>query len=365
MSKITLNYNDVKDKIHACWIGKNIGGTIGGPYEHHREYLDVKGYTTQYGAPLPNDDLDLQLMWLYALEKEGPYHFNASTLAEYWTLGIDPNWNEYGTAKANLFDGIMPPLCGELNNQSWSESNGAWIRSEIWACLSPCYPDIARQFAYYDACVDHGVNEGTFAELFTVTLQSLAFRENNIEVLIDQALQAIPTDCKIAKAVNIVKQEYKKGTPYREVREILVQTFGEKGWFQSPINLGFVTIGLLYGQGDFKNSILYAVNCGDDADCTAGTVGATLGIMYGTKILPDDWKKYIGDDIVTCCINAHYRKKIPQTCTELTERVLDMMPILFKSKYLTLNSGDHYDIPETKVKFNYQTVMAKSKYSYL
>lgn len=364
MNNVILNYNDIKDKIHACWIGKNIGGTIGGPFEHHREYLDVKGFTTQFGAPLPNDDLDLQLMWLYALEKEGPYHFNASTLAEYWTLGIDPNWNEYGTAKANLFDGIMPPLCGELNNDSWKESNGAWIRSEVWACLAPCYPDIARLFAYYDAVVDHGINEGTYAELFTVTLQSLAFKENNISVLIDQALMAIPKDCKVAKAINIVKEEYKKGTPYREVRELLVNTFGEDGWFQSPLNLGFVAIGLLYGEGDFKKSLLYAVNCGDDADCTAGTVGATLGIAFGTKILPPDWTKHIGDDIVTCCINAHYRKKIPQTCKELTDRVIEMMPILFKSRNLNLTFGEQYDLPECKFKFNYQNVMSKSKYSF-
>ena len=40
------NLNEIKDKIHACWIGKNIGGTIGGPYEGNREFLDVKGFIT-------------------------------------------------------------------------------------------------------------------------------------------------------------------------------------------------------------------------------------------------------------------------------------------------------------------------------
>ena len=143
--KIVLDKKTVEDKIHACWIGKNIGGTLGGPYEGKREFLNVTGFTTKAGKPLPNDDLDLQIMWLIALEKEGPYHFNNATLAEYWTLGITPDWNEYGTAKANLYDGIMPPLSGELNNDYWKHSNGAWIRSEIWACLTPYYPDFARK----------------------------------------------------------------------------------------------------------------------------------------------------------------------------------------------------------------------------
>ena len=39
-----LNREIYKDKVKACWIGKNIGGPIGGPYEGKREVLDVKGF---------------------------------------------------------------------------------------------------------------------------------------------------------------------------------------------------------------------------------------------------------------------------------------------------------------------------------
>lgn len=47
-----LNFNEYKDKVYACWTGKNIGGTIGGPYEGKREVLDVKGFATKSGEPL-------------------------------------------------------------------------------------------------------------------------------------------------------------------------------------------------------------------------------------------------------------------------------------------------------------------------
>ena len=40
--------------------------------------------------------------------------------------------------------------------------------------------------------------------------------------------------------------------------------------------LDFVKRARFLGEGDFKKSVLYAVNCGDDADCTGGTVAATL-----------------------------------------------------------------------------------------
>ena len=57
-----INFNTYKDKVEACWIGKNIAGTMGTPYEGRREILDVKGFVTEPGEPLPNDDLDLQLV---------------------------------------------------------------------------------------------------------------------------------------------------------------------------------------------------------------------------------------------------------------------------------------------------------------
>lgn len=67
---IKLNREELYDKINACWIGKNIGGTIGAPYEGKRELLNVTGFVTEAGKPLPNDDLDLQLVWLRRCTKE-------------------------------------------------------------------------------------------------------------------------------------------------------------------------------------------------------------------------------------------------------------------------------------------------------
>ena len=45
-----LNRKEYIDKVRACFIGKNIGGTIGGPTEGKREILDVKGFSTPQGT---------------------------------------------------------------------------------------------------------------------------------------------------------------------------------------------------------------------------------------------------------------------------------------------------------------------------
>ena len=329
-----------RDKLYACWLGKNIGGTLGAPYEGTTKTLDVKGYKTKPGEPTPNDDLDLQLLWLYVLECEGARNLNQNMLAEYWIDWIPPNWNEYGIAKANLRVGLLPPLSGEVENERWQTSNGAWIRSEIWAAMAPFFSDIAMKYAAMDAMVDHGIGEGTYAEMFTAALQSAAYYESKIRKLLEIALAKIPSDCRIAKAVRLVIECYERGEDYLEVREKLVQQSRDIGMFQAPANIGFVVIGLLYGEGDFKKSLIYTVNCGDDTDCTGATVGATLGIIGGTKIIPEDWREYVGDRIVMVALNGQGTYHLPQSCTELTDRIIAVMPSLLKENDVSVELVD-------------------------
>jgi hypothetical protein len=90
--------------------------------------------------------------------------------------------------------GLPPPLSGDYNN-AWKHSNGAWIRSEIWACCTPGRPDLATKYAYYNAWVDHGTGEGAYAEIFTATVESAAFVEKDREKLIAIGLSCLPGDC--------------------------------------------------------------------------------------------------------------------------------------------------------------------------
>lgn len=343
---ISLNREELKDKIHACWIGKNIGGTMGTPYEGKKEMQDISGFNSEKGAPLPNDDLDLQLVFLLAMEEYGPWQMSPAVLAEYWLTMITPNWNEYGIGKSNARAGWLPPMSGEINNETWRHSNGAWIRSEIWACLAPGYPEIACRYAFMDASVDHGYSEGSYAEIFTAALESMAFAGGTPREMIDRALTFLPEDCRVYRCVKRITELYDKGVSWQDAREITVDENKDLGWFQAPGNLAFVTIGLLYGEGDFKKSMIYAIDCGDDTDCTGATVGAILGILNGTKGIPKDWQEYIGDEIRCICINGETLVFIPKSCAELTERVLRLMPSVFKA------NGVNMDFTDGKTDFN-------------
>lgn len=340
--KLTLR--EYHDKLRGCWLGKNIGGTLGAPFECLRGVFDVAFYTQElHGEPLPNDDLDLQLVWLNAVEKYGR-QVSAPILGEYWLSYIVPNWGEYGAGKNNMRQGIVPPLSGYVNNV-YRDSNGAYIRSEIWACLAPGHPEIAVQYAYEDAIIDHS-HEGVYAEVFFAAVQSAAFVESDTFKLIDIGLSYIPADSGIARGVQSVIAAYRSGKTWQEARvQVLCDVPGSFGilgmkkheltddlpvgpmGYDAPSNVGITILGWLYGEGDFGDSICIATNCGEDTDCTAATIGAIMGIIGGANNLPAKWLEPIGDTIKTMCLNlGDQGLAVPKTVTELTDRIIRLTP---------------------------------------
>ena len=170
---MTIDIKTYTDKVKACFLGKNIGGTLGAPFEGVRGFVPVEYYTHDLSlGVLPNDDLDLQLVWLAAAQLYGRA-LTADILAEYWMNYIVADWAEYGVAKNNLKAGLPVGVANRYGNLH-KDSNGCFIRSEIWACLAPGRPEIAVKYAYEDGIVDHA-DEGLWGEIFTAAVQSAAF----------------------------------------------------------------------------------------------------------------------------------------------------------------------------------------------
>ncbi len=329
--RVLLNEADFRGRVFACWLGKTIGGTLGMPFEGKQNMQNVSFYTAlKPGEPAANDDLDLQLLWLKAMEENGG-RVDARILGECWTKYVIVDWNEYGVGIRNMKLGLLPPLSGQYDNRKWMHSNGAWIRSEIWACLAPGCPGLAAAMAWEDACVDHGAGEGTLAEIFTAAVESAAFVEKDRDKLIGIGLSMIPADSELAGAIRTAVAAKRSGKDWRAARADVVRATEKTGWFQAPRNVAFMLIGWLYGDGDFGKSISTATNCGDDTDCTPATLGALLGILNGPAGIPEEWSKPIGLKIKTVAIGGF---PPPDNIQELTDRTVAMA-----RKVLALNGA--------------------------
>lgn len=345
-----LNAADYRDRVLGCWLGKNVGGTIGAPFEWKRQVNHVSFYTQKdlNGSAMPNDDLDIQLLWLCALEEKG-LAVTSQRLAEYWVTYVTPHWAEYGTAKINLRQGLTPPLSGTFQNV-YKNSCGAYIRSEIWACIAPGLPQVAARYAYEDAIIDHGDGEGVFAEVFMAALESAAFVVRDLRAVIDIGLSYVPADCGVAKAVHTTLACFDAGKTWLDTRdEVLRQHRGGTflGWlhhtspedqakgfhegvrgYDVPSNIAFTLAGLLYGGDDFGQVQCICVNCGEDTDCTAATAGSVWGILHGAKAVPQKWIDPIGRGIKTVCLNlgelGYFGNQLPADVDTLTDRTVSL-----------------------------------------
>lgn len=319
--KVALNERDFRDRVYACWLGKNIGGTLGMPVEGQPGPHQLTFYTNVgSGEPAANDDLDLQLLWLKALE-ENDARVDARILGQYWLKYVPVDWNEYGAGKRNMRLGLLPPVSGQFNNARWRHSNGAWCRTEIWAVLAPGCPALAVTMAREDACVDHGNGEGTLAAMFLTAVESAAFVERDREKLIAIGLSMIPPECAVARAIHTAQAAQQDGKDWAAARQEVIDATNETGWFQAPRDMAFTMLAWLYGEGDFSKTLCLAVNCGDDTDTSGAAIGALWGILHGTQGIPQQWLAPIGTAIKNVAISGF---DPPRTVEVFTDRSVAM-----------------------------------------
>ena len=51
-----IRENELRNKILGCWFGKNVGGTLGAPFEWRRQINDVTFYTHNIDVYIKNVD---------------------------------------------------------------------------------------------------------------------------------------------------------------------------------------------------------------------------------------------------------------------------------------------------------------------
>jgi ADP-ribosylglycohydrolase len=344
ITEIDLAGPEYRDKLRGCWIGKNAGGTLGTPIEEawgREEPFDIWWYPELREGGLPNDDLEMQLVWLTALEQVGP-RLTARDLARYWLDHIGYNWDEYGLSKTNLRLGLQPPVSGAYNNW-FIDCMGSPIRSEIWACVAPGQPRIAAKYAYEDAICDHAGGESVYGELFNVAIQSAAFVVSDPRKLIDIGLSYVPEGSQTAKAVRTAVAAIDEGLDWKAARRRVLDATPHHVAQYSPINLGFQVIGLLAAK-DFGDALCITVNCGYDTDSSGGTIGSWWGIIAGDAALPTRWTDPFGDAISTNESWGGVRHMsdgttpIPSTLTEVVDRIVNAAHVVLRDAGATNGS---------------------------
>ena len=282
-----ITYSTYLDKVYGCFLGKTVIGTLGAPYEGIKMPLELPFKEEMINTMLPNDDLDLQVLWLDVAEKYGK-DFTADQLLDRFVNYCDYSPGEYAVMRKNWTRGIHTPASGAFSNDFYISGMGCPIRSEIWACLAPLNPELAADYSTRDGVLDH-YGDSVYGERFFAALESAAFGmdETNCDLyeLINVGLSVIPADCKFRELVNDTVAWCREYDDVKRILRKILHKYGHPDCTNLFQNIGITLAALLKGNLDQIKTGMDALNCGFDTDCTCATAGAVIGIIRGAKSL--------------------------------------------------------------------------------
>jgi hypothetical protein len=199
---------------------------------------------------------------------------------------------------------LVPPATSDPANNPDFEMIDAQLTTEIFGLFSPARPDVALRMAYLPIRTT-AQGEAALAAEFYVIMHSLASavkpdwsKKEQVHWLAAEARQHLPDSSYTAKMYDFVKSRYEAGVPWEQARdEVHVRYQVEQkdgyditsrnmvcnGCFAAGINFAASIVSLLYGEGDFRETVKIAVLAGWDSDNPAATWGGLLGFMNGKE----------------------------------------------------------------------------------
>jgi hypothetical protein len=307
----TFSSSLLKEKIKGGWAGQTIGVVYGAPVEFKyqgsiiTEYQIIpwrEGYVKYWWDKKPGlfDDIYTDLNFVNAFEKHG-LNVSMDTIAKHWASTAYHLAHANQASRYNILNGIMPPMSGNWKNNPHADDLDFQIEADFIGLMAPGMVNSATEIA---GRVGHIMNsgDGWYGGVYVSALYSLAFISKDVNEIVGQAVKTIPDGTKFHDCIaDVILWHSQYPDDWKacwfEVQKKWNNDVGcPKGCYLSfnidaKINSAYVTIDLLYGQGDFTKSIDIATRCGQDADCNPATVGGVLGVMTGYSNIPAFWLK--------------------------------------------------------------------------
>lgn len=335
LSKTQLSPAELEDRVHGAWAGRCAGCLLGKPVEGwHRDrmwtylkelerwpladYFRISGVPAELRERLSldpghcawadrvtfmpeDDDTNYTTTALACMKQYGP-GFTPENVAEFWmnNIPILHTCTAERIAYRNVVNGIDPPDSATYRNP-YREWIGAQIRADFWGYVAPGNPELAAEFAWRDASISH-VKNGIYGEMWAAAMMAAAFVAHDVLEVLEAGLAQIPERCRLAESVQQVMSWHKDGADYDTAVERIHTAWDERrahDWCHTISNAMIVTAGLLWGGGDYGQSICRAVQPCFDTDCNGATVGSIMGILLGRNALPAQWLNPIQDTLQT------------------------------------------------------------------
>ncbi|MEM6332177.1 MAG: ADP-ribosylglycohydrolase family protein [Planctomycetota bacterium] len=258
---------------------------------------DLRFYAGEIDGAVIDDDINYTVIGYEILRRCGAA-FRPLDVAEFWVthLPMRTTCTAERLAYRNFAMGILPSASATYRNPC-REWIGADIRADYYGYANPGDPRRAAEWAFRDASVSH-VKNGVYGSMFVAAMLAAAFVLDDLRLVVEAGLAQIPARCRLAEAVRLILDRYEAGTSWEQmIEEVHAEwdEFTHHGWCHTISNAQIMVAALLWGEGDYSQTICKAVMPGFDTDCNAATAGSIWGVMYGVDAIPSQWSGPIRD----------------------------------------------------------------------
>lgn len=319
--------NQLFKSIYAAWLGKIIGVRYGAQVEnwHHDQISHAYGLLNTYPHGFhpyfaADDDLNGPYYFTRILDRFPKGNFTAKQFGEYlvecicdhrgffWWGGVDVSSEERGYT--NLTHGIASPLSGsyQTNGTMLANQIGGQIFIDGWGYVAMGDADKAMDLAARAACAMHDQN-GIEGAKFVAGCIARAPYEKTIESLIMTIRNKLDDQYDYGKAIDTVVDLYHQYPNNPEITlDYLLSHHGYdhyEGACHIIPNTMLMIYALLYGNGDFSQTIRLCNNAGYDTDCNVGNVGSIIGAFVGLEGIDPFWIDPLKDMLIASGSNGY------------------------------------------------------------
>ncbi|MBE0534274.1 MAG: ADP-ribosylglycohydrolase family protein [Phycisphaerae bacterium] len=288
---LEINSQTLEDKIRGGLLGQLLGNLNGLPHEF--KYLEQPGDVRIYTPALPegartDDDTDIEWVYVCAMEKSDTLFIPPAQIAHLWKSHINDHiWCANRYARSLMDIGIDPPLTGYIAFNPWADFNiSGQFLCESFGLVAPGMPQSAARLGLHYVRVGIEGEPAQTTQMFT-TMIAMAFVTDDINEILDAGLKAIDQRSEITTIVRDVLLWHRehpadwRATRARIQKKYAIHGGGMRDNNGYELNTAGTIAALLYGGGDFVETLRVAFNFGWDCDNNAATAATIIGVIKG------------------------------------------------------------------------------------
>jgi hypothetical protein len=302
-----ISLEDFRDKMKGAWVGQMAGVGWGLPTEF--DYTDqiipaeeVPEWNNEMINQQGNDDLYVEMTFLGSLDRYGLDVSSRQAGIDFANTGYTL-WAANRAGRENLRYGIAPPESSHPQYSNNCDDIDYQIEADFSGIIAPGMPQVPIQLGEkFGRLMNHG--DGLYGGQFVGSMYAVAYFENDMEKIIEIALESIPAESHYAICVRDVLKWYRKyPSDWQKTWELIEEKYHHSTEYQkfaakigawipidAKLNGAYIVMGLLYGNGDMDSTIVISMRGGKDSDCNPSNAAGVLATTIGYNNLNNKFK---------------------------------------------------------------------------